>query len=184
MSANNVIGSFEDSIEQGISLVSQQAKAQVASTVKTAATQTTGNTFVTQSSPQSDNLSQSLDTQGSTDQFNETGTQASQNKTQNLQDNAKALQEKKQLEQEDQVDREKKLKDTRQKLQQLHNQVYYDPTFKNRKKEQTVQDKIEREDQEKEQKQMVDFEEKKKKEPPIALHQAQTRAEINRGASG
>ncbi len=181
---NNPLGSFEDSFEQGISNVTQQAKAQAAATAKAVATQTTGNTFTTAVPPVSDKLSQTGEVKTVTDQFNETSTNTQQNQTQNPQDDAKAQVAKKQLEERDQVEREKKLKDARQRLQQLHKQVYYDPTFNRRKKEQSVQEKLEQEEQEKQQKQMLELEEKKKKDQPIALRQAQTRAEINRGASG
>jgi len=181
----NVIGSFEDSIEQGISQVTQQAKQQVATTIQTAATQTTGSTFATSPvHPAPRDGAAQVEAKPVTDQFNETTSNSQQNQTQNPHDDAKAQQEKKQLEERDHIDREKKLKDARQRLQQLHNQVYYDPTFNRRKKEPTVQEKLEQEEQVKQQKQMAELEEKKKKEPSIALHQAQTRAEINRGASG
>lgn len=181
----NVLGSFEDSIEKGISQVSQQAKQQAATTIQTAATQTTGSTFVSPTIHQTPaDGAMPSETKPQTDQFNETATNAQQNQTQNPQDDAKAQMEKKQLEEKDRLERDKKLKDARARLQQLHKQVYYDPTFNRRKKEQSVQEKLEQEDKEKQQKQLADLEEKKKKEPPIALHQAQTRAEINRGASG
>jgi hypothetical protein len=181
----NTFGSFEDSIEQGISQVTQQAKQQAATTFQTVATQTTGSTFATSSAhPASADSVTQAEVKPVTDQFNETASNSQQNQAQNPQDDAKSLQEKKQLEERDYVDREKKLKDTRQRLQQLHNQVYYDPTFNRRKKEPTIQEKLEQEEQVKQQKQMVELEERKKKEPSLALHQAQTRAEINRGASG
>jgi hypothetical protein len=184
MPANNVIGSFEDSIEQGISQVSQHAKAQVASTAQSVATQTTGNTLVASTPPPTDNLPTPTDVQAVTDQFNETASQGAQKQTQDPQDVAKAQKEKEELERRDMYDRDKKLKDARQRLLQLHNQVYYDPTFNRKQKEPTVQEKLEQEEAQKQQKQMADLEEKKKKEPPIALRQAQTKAEMNRGASG
>lgn len=180
----NVLGSFEDSIEKGISQVSQQAKQQAATTIQTAATQTTGSTFVSPTHQAPADGAMPSETKPQTDQFNETATNIQQNQTQNPQDDAKAQLEKKQLEERDQIERDKKLKDARLRLQQLHKQVYYDPTFNRRKKDQSIQEKLEQEEQEKQQKQMADLEEKKKKEPPIALRQAQTRAEINRGASG
>lgn len=177
----HVFGSFEDAFEQGVSQVKQTVKHQTTSTVQSVATQTTGS-----------NLGIGTDTTAAlpdenksiTDQFNETATNPQQNQSQNPQDDASSQQTVQQLEAKEQQERQIKLADARKRLQQLHNQVYYDPTFNRRKREQTVQEKIQEEDNEKQQKQMEKLEEQKKKEPPIALRQAQTRAEMNRGASG
>ncbi|MDP2649236.1 MAG: hypothetical protein Q8P10_00170 [bacterium] len=68
--------------------------------------------------------------------------------------------------------------------QQLHKESYYDPTFNRPKpKEETVQEKLEKEDDEKKMKELevVKKEEKKK---PIAVDQAERKTEAFRGVSG
>ncbi|CAN5136780.1 hypothetical protein BH09PAT1_BH09PAT1_3450 [soil metagenome] len=182
MPANNIFGSFEDAFEQGVSTVKQQTTA----TVQSVATQTTGSTMGIGDSTSAPAVAGAGTGEAKplADQFNETATNNQQNQTQNPQDDVAAQQNIQQLEAKDQQEKQVKLVETRKKLQQLHNQVYYDPTFNHRKKEPTVEERLAKEDQEKQQVQMEKIEEQKKKDAPIALHQAQTRAEINRGASG
>jgi len=172
----NVFGSFEDAFEQGVSSVKQTVTTQVKQTASNAASQ------LGVQVNDSTQLGQVDTSAALTDQFNET---SSSNQQQNKQD--PLLQQQaatKQLEAKDLQERQKKLAEARQRLQQLHKQTYYDPTFNRRQKEPTVQERLEQQEQIEEQKKMEDIQEAKKKEVPVALKQAQTRAEINRGASG
>lgn len=171
--ANNPFGSsFEDTFEQGISQVKQQTKQQVTTTAQAIGTQIGVQ-------PTVDQGGQIDSKQGVTDQFNETGTSTTDPQQQQLQ-----IQ---QAEAKDQAERQEKLADTRQKLQQhqaLHKKTYYDPTFVNRPKEPSVQERLQQEEQEEEQKKMEELQEEKKKEMPVALQRAKTGIEMNRGASG
>lgn len=171
----NPFGSFEDAFEQGVSTVKQQIKQQASTTAKSTASQVTGTTIVNDSAKVG-NVDATKPLQ---DQFNETAT----NQQQNPQDPAQQ-QAMQQLEAKDLQERQKKLAEARQRLMQLHKQTYYDPTFNRKRQVPTVQERLEQEKQVEEQKKMEDLEEKKKKETPVALRQAQNKAEIYRGASG
>ncbi len=68
--------------------------------------------------------------------------------------------------------------------QQLHKESYYDPTFNRPKpKEETVAEKIEKEDEEKKMKEL-EVAKKQEKKKPIAVDQAERKTEAFRGASG
>ncbi len=175
----NVLGSFEDAFEQGVSTVKQQAKQQAASTAKSVATQVTGTHFGTPN----DSQVPSADT---AKVVQDLGGQAMQ-QAQQAADPAQAQAALQEMEVTSQKDQSKKLEETRQKLK-LHNQqhknTYFDPTFNKQHKEPTVQERLQAEQQQEEQKKMVDLEEKKKKEEPIALTRAKRTAETNRGVAG
>lgn len=166
MANNPFSASFEDALEQGVS----QAKQQVSTTAKSVQSQV----GVQPSSDQGAVLDSS---QGEVDPFNETATK------QNPQDPQKQAQMQ-QAKAKDQEDRQKKLVETRQKLQQLHKTTYFDLTFNPQREEPSLQERLEKEDQEKEQKKMEELHEEQKKETPVALQQAMNRTEIHRGASG
>lgn len=68
---------------------------------------------------------------------------------------------------------------------QRHQEIYYNPTFNAQKREETNQQRLEREKKEDEQKKMQDLEKKEKKnQTPIAVSRGQTSAERQRGAAG
>lgn len=169
--SNNPFGSsFEDALEQGFSQVKQQ-------------TQTAAKSVQTQMGvPPAADQSGVVDTiPGLTDQFNETSSQNSS------QDPAQQQALMHQAEVKDQKERQEKLEETRKKLQEhqsLHKKTYYDPTFVNRPKELSVQEKLAQEEQKEEEKKMEEIQEEQKKAPPIALQRAKTGIEMNRGASG
>lgn len=80
---------------------------------------------------------------------------------------------------------DQQLKAVRDKLhKEQHDRTYFDPTF-NRppQQEESLADKLEREEQEKQAKKMEELQEDEKKQP-IAVGRAQTKAETQRGASG
>lgn len=184
--ASNVFGSFEDALEQGVSTVKQQVKQQASTTVKSATSQVTGST-PTPSSATPGAQGGQADIKALTDQFNETATkQPQQSQTQGDDLVAQAAQIQ-QMGAKSQEEQQQKLLETRKELklhQDQHTTTYFDPTFNKRHREPTVQERLQQEEQVVEQKKMADLEEQKKKAPPIALRQAQTRAEINRGSSG
>lgn len=184
----NPFGSFEDVFEQGVSSAKQAVTNQVAQTVKTTSSQL----GVSQTNPSSVSATSGSDTSATPppekvnqpdDLMNETGAAKNQQaQAQKPQDDSSAMTPE--MKEKEQVERKKKLAQTRQRLQQLHNQVYYDPTFNRRKKEPTVQERLEQEKQKDEQKKMADIQEQKKKDEPIALSRAKRGTEMNRGVSG
>lgn len=181
--ASNQFGSFEDAFEQGVSTVKQQVKQQTSTTVQSAASQVTGSA----PTPTPGTHGGQADIKALTDQFNETATkQPQQSQTQGDDPVAQAAQIQ-QLDVKSQEEQKKKLVEARKQLkqhQEQHTTTYFDPTFNKHHPIPSVQERLEQEQQQEEQKKMADLEEQKKKAPPIAVKQAQTRAEINRGASG
>ncbi len=170
MPNNPFSASFEDALEQGVSTAKQQVKQQVVTTAQSVQTQAG-------MQPSADQTTALDISSGLQDQFNETGM------NQNFQDPQQQVQMQ-QAHAKDQEDRQKKLVETRQKLQQLHKTTYFDPTFNPQRKELSLQERLEREEQEKEQKKIEELQEEKKKEAPVALQQAMNRTEIHRGTSG
>lgn len=175
--ASNVFGSFEDALEQGVSTVKQQ----VSTTTKSVVAQTTGST------PAPSPTGGQADLSALTDKFNETATQQPQQSQVQGDDPVAQAAQLQQMGAKSQQEQEKKLVEARKELkqhQEQHTTTYFDPTFNKPHREPTVQERLQQEEQVAEQKKMADLEEQQKKAPPLALKQAQTRAEINRGASG
>lgn len=169
--ANNAFSNaFEDAFEQGVSTTKQQVVQQVKQAPQSVASQL----GISTGDPQT----QVADVAAQHDQFNETATKQAQT------DPAVVKAANNQLVAKDSQDRQQKLADTRKKLNQLHKQMYYDPTFNRPTQEPTVQDRLQQEEQVEQQKKMVELEEKKKKDEPIALARAKRTAEMNRGVSG
>jgi hypothetical protein len=80
---------------------------------------------------------------------------------------------------------EQKLAEARKRLMEQHMTTYYKPTFENRKQEESVADRIAREDQEKQSKKMEELqEEQKKNDSPMSVRMGAQRAEKFPGASG
>ena len=136
--SNNPFGSsFEDALEQGISQVKQQ-------------TQTAAKSVQSQMGVPPAADKGGIDTaNGLTDQFNETASQTPS------QDPAQQQALMQQAEAKDQRERQEKLEETRKKLQEhqsLHKKTYYDPTFVNRPKELSVQERLAQEEQKEEEK--------------------------------
>lgn len=178
MATSAFSNTFEKAWEQGVHSVKQAISDQVNKTTQAAASQLGVTVRSDSSHPTQVDASKAL-----TDQFNETGPR--QQHQQNPQQSDAATQQAMQaLEAKDLEERQKKLAETRQRLQQLHKQTYYDPTFHRRQQEPTVQEKLEQEKQEEEQKKMEKLEKEKEKEVPIALKKAQTKTEMYRGVSG
>jgi len=188
--ATNQFGSFEDVFEQGVSSAKQAVTSQVAQTVKATSSQLGVAAPVVNPAPAASDTSASLlggpppeTISTGDDPMNETGTAKNQQaQAQKPHDDSSAMTPE--MKEKEQVERKQKLAQTRQRLQQLHNQVYYDPTFNRRKKEPSTQERLEQEKQQDEQKKMEDIQEKKKKDEPIALSRAKRGTEMNRGASG
>jgi len=188
--ATSQFGSFEDVFEQGASSAKQAVASQVASTAKTVSSQMGVAAPVVKPTPaMSDTSASPLGTpppeivSSQDDPVNETGTTKTQQATApKPHDDPSAMTPE--MKEKEQVERKQKLAQTRQRLQQLHNQVYYDPTFNRRKKEPSTQERLEQEKQQDEQKKMQDIQEQKKKDEPIALSRAKRGTEMNRGASG
>jgi hypothetical protein len=79
---------------------------------------------------------------------------------------------------------EQQLKTIRDKLhKEQHTRTYFQPTFNRPQPEESVQDRLAKEEEEKQMKEFEDFK-KEEKNQPIAVGRAQTKAETNRGASG
>lgn len=188
--ATSQFGSFEDVFEQGVSSAKQAVAGQVTQTVKTASSQ------LGVAAPVANPASAASDTSASPlggpppeivstgdDPMNEIGAAKNQHaQAQKPQDDPSLMTPE--MKEKEQVERKQKLVQTRQRLQQLHNQVYYDPTFNRRRREPTTQERLEQEKQKDEQKKMEDIQEQKKKDEPIALNRAKRGTEMNRGASG
>jgi hypothetical protein len=170
--ANNPFGSFEDAFEQGVSQVKQTAQQQVKSTTQSVQTQ-----FGVQ--PSTDQAGKTDAVAGLSDQFNETG-----NNQQNQQQDPQQQLATQQMEVQQQQEKQQKLAETRQQLMKLHKTTYFDPTFNTRPKEPTVQERLEKEDQERQAKKMEELHEEQKKAEPVALGRAKRTIEMNRGASG
>lgn len=173
MATNAFSNTFEQVFEQGVSTVKQQVTQQAKQTTQAVAS----NLGIKSGDPTAHTATDAA--AQLQDQFNETSGNAGAQD-----DPAKQALATKQLEAKDEQERQIKLADARKRLNQLHNQVYYDPTFNHRRREETVQEKIEQEDQLAQQKKMMELEEKKKKDEPIALARAKRTAEMNRGVSG
>lgn len=184
--ASNQFGSFEDVFEQGVSSAKQAVASQVTSTVKAASSQLGVTAPVVNPAPTASDTSAGPPPETVSvpdDPMNETGTAKNQQAAMSKQqDDPSAMTPE--MKEKEQVERKQKLAQTRQRLQQLHNQVYYDPTFNRRKKEPDTQERLEQEKQKDEQKKMQDIQEQKKKDEPIALSRAKRGTEMNRGASG
>ncbi len=173
MPKNPFATSFEEAFEQGASSIKQQ----LTNTAKQFAQSTTSQLGV---SPSPESTTQKSDTSANlSDHFNET---MQQNSSQSQQD-PQSLGDIQQLEIKDQEERQKKLAQTRAHLEQ-HKKTYFDPTFNQRKREPSVQERLEEEQKQEEAKKMEELQEEKKKELPLALKQATTKAEIHRGVSG
>jgi len=185
--ANNPLGSFEDTFEQGISQVTNQVKKQVSDSANTATAQVVGTTPSDASNVSTADVS-ALNIVPTSDQFSETNTQQ-QDPFDPAAHQPPVLDQVQMasLEANSAHEQQAKLEQTRAQLKahkEQHRVVYFDPTFNPPRKEQPVAEKLQQEKQEEDQRKMQQLEEQKKKDEPIALSRAKRTTEMNRGASG
>jgi Trm5-related predicted tRNA methylase len=171
MPKNPLTSSFEETFEQGVSSAKQHLTNTAKQITQSVASQLgVSPDSTTQKSDTSTNLS---------DHFNE----AMQQNTAQSQQDSQSMLDIQQMESKDQEERQKKLAQTRAHLEQ-HKKTYFDPTFNQRKREPSVQERLEEEQKQEEAKKIEELQEEKKKELPLSLEQAMTKAEIHRGVSG